>query len=369
MSQPKVSVLIPVYNTEQYLRGCLDSVISQTLTDLEIICVNDGSTDHSGDILQEYAGRDRRIQIIEKPNGGYGSAMNIGLQHVTGQYIGIVEPDDAVKPDMYQTLYGLAEQHQADIAKSNFINFFDASVTDAKGNPIKPHANQWFTGNRKKPKSTFSIREHPEFLSFHPSIWSCIYRTAFIREHNIDFQEIPGAGWADNLFQVKTMVKAGRVTYTDQALYCYRRRHLDDAEDLKDITLPFRRTGEIREWLEKQDIQDKGIQANLTKRELNYIQLVFRSIKEDQLQEVEHYIQRYIERIDLSTLMESPDCTSQHRRMMKWIQEDITGYYRYYKKKREPSIWKEMETVRKKLFRVNLKKEEKEIIFCGIKIV
>ena len=68
MYRSKVSVLIPVYNTEQYLRGCLDSVISQTLTDLEIICVNDGSTDHSGDILQEYAGRDRRIQIIEKQN-------------------------------------------------------------------------------------------------------------------------------------------------------------------------------------------------------------------------------------------------------------------------------------------------------------
>lgn len=105
---PKVSIIIPVYNVEKYLRECLDSVIQQTLQDIEIICVNDGSTDNSLQILKEYAQNDSRIKIIDKPNSGYGQTMNVGMQNATGEYIGIVEPDDYVELDMFETLYNTA---------------------------------------------------------------------------------------------------------------------------------------------------------------------------------------------------------------------------------------------------------------------
>ena len=101
----KVSVVIPVYNVEKYLRECLDSVQKQTLQELEIICIDDGSTDSSGAILDEYAQKDSRFHVIHKKNEGYGKAMNIGMDLVTSPYVGIVESDDWIDSTMYQKLY------------------------------------------------------------------------------------------------------------------------------------------------------------------------------------------------------------------------------------------------------------------------
>ena len=108
---PKVSVIVPTYNVSQYLDECMTSLINQTLEDMEFICVNDGSTDHSLEILQTYAAADQRVKIIDKPHGGYGKAMNVGLDNCTGEYIGILEPDDYVKTSMYGDLYELAEKY------------------------------------------------------------------------------------------------------------------------------------------------------------------------------------------------------------------------------------------------------------------
>ena len=99
---PKVSIIVPTYNVEQYLREAMDSIINQTLKDIEIICIDDGSTDNSGKILDEYASKDSRVKVIHKKNGGYGKAMNVGLDNATGEYVGIVEPDDYIEPDMYE---------------------------------------------------------------------------------------------------------------------------------------------------------------------------------------------------------------------------------------------------------------------------
>ena len=101
----KVSIIVPTYNVEQYLPECMESIVGQTLKDLEIICVNDGSTDSSLDILKKYAAADDRIIIIDKKNEGYGRAMNDGLDRATGEYVGIVEPDDYVDLHMYEDLY------------------------------------------------------------------------------------------------------------------------------------------------------------------------------------------------------------------------------------------------------------------------
>lgn len=113
---PKISVIIPVYNVAPYLRQCLDSVVRQTLREIEIICVDDGSTDGSPAILREYAAKDSRVKVIRQENGGVSAARNTGLAAVTGSWIGWADPDDWIEPDMFQYLLENAEACGADVA-------------------------------------------------------------------------------------------------------------------------------------------------------------------------------------------------------------------------------------------------------------
>lgn len=120
-----VSILVPIYNVERYLEKCLNSLISQTLKNIEIICINDGSTDNSLAIIKKYAQKDSRIVIINKKNTGYGDSMNQGLKRAKGEYIGIVESDDFVDKKMFEVLYNMALQYKADIVKSSFYQYWE----------------------------------------------------------------------------------------------------------------------------------------------------------------------------------------------------------------------------------------------------
>lgn len=111
-----ISVIVPVYNIEQYLPACIESILAQTYTNLEIIFIDDGSTDGSGRVCDEYAAKDARIRVIHKPNGGVSSARNVGLDAATGTLIGFVDGDDTIAPEMYQTLYFNMCEFEADIA-------------------------------------------------------------------------------------------------------------------------------------------------------------------------------------------------------------------------------------------------------------
>lgn len=117
----KVSVIVPIYNAERYLKKCLDSILAQTLTDIEIVCVNDGSTDSSQQILEEYARMDERMKIIHKPNGGLVSARKAGIAAAKADYIGFVDSDDWVEPDMYEQLYKSIRESGTDLATSGYI--------------------------------------------------------------------------------------------------------------------------------------------------------------------------------------------------------------------------------------------------------
>ena len=122
---PKVSVIVPVYNTEQYLKECVDSLLKQTLTDLEIILIDDGSPDNSAYICDEYAKLDSRVKVIHKENGGLSSARNAALDICKGEYIGFVDSDDFVEPTMFEELYNSAINYSSDIsicALSTFSN-------------------------------------------------------------------------------------------------------------------------------------------------------------------------------------------------------------------------------------------------------
>ena len=111
----KLSVIIPVYNVENYLRECLDSITSQTVKDIEIICIDDGSTDNSPKILKEYQKKDSRIKIITKENGGQASARNLGIKKAQGEYIAFIDSDDFIESEMLEKLYTKAKDNNLDI--------------------------------------------------------------------------------------------------------------------------------------------------------------------------------------------------------------------------------------------------------------
>jgi len=218
MEQSKVSVVIPVYNVEKYLRECLDSVCNQTLRELEIICVDDGSTDSSGRILDEYAARDERIRVIHKENEGYGKTMNRGMDLATSKYIGIVESDDLIENNMYEVLYGLMEEHQTDVMKADFYEFYQGCNGYIKQYNYVIRE----TDKRMLYDTPVSVREHEETMLFQKYTWSGLYRTDFLRRENIRHNETPGASYQDNGFWFQTMVKANKVYFANQAFYNYR---------------------------------------------------------------------------------------------------------------------------------------------------
>lgn len=221
----KVSIVIPVYNVQKYLRQCLDSIVNQTLRDIEIICVDDGSTDSSGKILDEYALKDGRIKVIHKKNSGYGHSMNLGFAAATGEYIGIVESDDYADKDMFATLYQVARSNELDVVKSGF--YFYYSYPEEKNEKCeivsKVLARKTFC-----PSTYFeSNMEMVELYNIKPSIWSAIYRKKFIRENDIKFLETPGASYQDAGFNFKVWALAQRAQLLQEAFLHYRQ----DAEN------------------------------------------------------------------------------------------------------------------------------------------
>ncbi len=219
----KVSVIVPVYNVEKYLRECLDSIVNQTLEDIEIICVNDGSTDSSLSILEEYAKNDSRVKIIDKQNSGYGNSMNRGLDSATGEYIGIVESDDFIKPEMYEELYALAKENDADIVKGDFYHYTTYNNDNKKIKAIKEeYADRVI--NAKKCSS---------ILEIYPSIWSAIYKREFIEKNSIRFLETPGASYQDTGFTFKTFALAERVYMTTKPYLYYRQDNINSSVNSK----------------------------------------------------------------------------------------------------------------------------------------
>lgn len=213
----KVSIIVPAYNVEPYLVECMESITRQTLSDIEIICINDGSTDGTLKILKSYAEKDPRIVLIDKENGGYGIGMNIGLSVATGEYIGIVEPDDFVPVNMFGDLYEIAKANDLDFVKADFYRFERASNGDMflTYNHLD-RKNQYYN-------QVFDPSHTPEAIRFIMNTWSGIYRKAFLDEHHIRHNETPGASFQDNGFWFQTFAFAKRGMVIDKPYYMNRR--------------------------------------------------------------------------------------------------------------------------------------------------
>lgn len=213
MSEPvKVSVVVPVYNVEKYLSKCVNSLLTQTLADIEIILVDDGSTDTCPQLCDQYAAQDSRVRVIHQANGGLGVAYNAGLDAAQGQYIGFVESDDWVDKEMYKTLYALACQHQVDVVKSIFRKTYDGKPSRIV-NKFRSSAYL----NRRIDDAT----QIPEFYMGHVCHWSAIYRKDFLTDNHIRFHETPGAQSQDISFAWQVFTKMKSCYILPQAFYNY----------------------------------------------------------------------------------------------------------------------------------------------------
>lgn len=210
-SVPDISILVPCYNVETYLPQCLDSLINQTLKNIEIIAINDVSTDKTLSILQEYAAKDSRVIIIDKPNEGYGKSMNRGLKKAHGKYIGIVESDDWADVDMFGEMFRLATTNRVQVVKSAFYNY-----SARKGNK-----KQDFLADSELNR-VLNPKENSAIFYYQPCIWSAIYERAFLEKYQIDFLESPGASYQDIGFNFKVWLQAERVWFTPKAFLHYR---------------------------------------------------------------------------------------------------------------------------------------------------
>ena len=209
-----ISVIIPVYNVEKYLGRCLDSVVNQTFTDIEIICINDGSSDNSLEILKRYAQRDRRIKIFTQENSGLSASRNVGMKYASGDYIYFIDSDDYLVKTAFEELYKIATINNTDLIIFKLLNF------ENQTNHVisKRYHEMFFLKNINYIFNYKDIKEH----LFSVDVTTC---TKFFKRELLDglhFQE--GLIFEDNLFYVDYIFKAKRIIFYDKYLYNRRIR-------------------------------------------------------------------------------------------------------------------------------------------------
>ena len=271
MSQSvRLSVIVPICNVGSFLDECLESICSQTFSDIEILCLNDGSIDDSSAIMHKYAEQDPRIFCVDKENEGYGATCNRGLDMAHGEYIAIVEPDDYVLPNMFAEMlkFGDSLGGDIDIIKTPWMELYGWD----NPNTLRKRPGSLY-GLLPTSKVPFTLQDAPVLFEGHPSIWSALYRRSFLNEHAIRFHPYPGAGWADNPFLVQTLCRASSIAYLDKPFYYYRTdlpgKTLYKTDEK--IELPFIRWMDMTSEMHEIGVKDKGIWLSHTVRAFNYI--------------------------------------------------------------------------------------------------
>lgn len=214
MNRPIISIIMPVYNAQDYLPETLASIQAQTLRDFEVICVNDGSTDASVEILERTTAMDPRFSIVHQKNAGAGAARNFGFTYAKGEYSIFLDSDDLFSEQLLEKLYNAITEHQADIAACNFSRIHpDGRETQHEGVHTR-----WIPDGLQ----VFSYRDTPDYILrvINPTPWNKLYRTSFIRDKGLKYEEITSTN--DITFAAVSVASAERVTYIRDSLVRYR---------------------------------------------------------------------------------------------------------------------------------------------------
>lgn len=264
---PKVSVIIPAYNVQVFLRECLDSVIGQTLSNIQIICVNDGSTDDSLEIMKEYAEKDSRVFIIDKENGGLSSARNAGLNAAKGEYILFLDSDDYIAEETLKTLYDYADYFDLDELFYNAEVFYDTDELEQEHESY----SGYYVRKGQYPNTEIGRNLFVKFQQngdFKPSACLQILKRSFLEEHKIRFYE--GILHEDNLFTMQCLSLAKRTRLLDQPFYKRRVRGgsiMTDAKGFRNAYGKFVTVVEMLNFIEKEDLYKyTGFYAALMKQ-------------------------------------------------------------------------------------------------------
>lgn len=217
----KVSIILPVYNVEKYLNECLDSIVNQTFKDMEIICINDGSTDKSLEILNSYASRDERIKIISQENAGLGAARNVGMGAAEGDYIFFIDSDDFIYADAIEEMYENAVVNDSDLVLFRRTREFDIDrLNNREGYNFD---NVFKISGEEYKKFTFNYKDIKQYvLNSYLSVWMKFYKREFLNSHD-DFYFPEGIAYEDCLFHVKVFLRAGRMSHIPKVYYHYRK--------------------------------------------------------------------------------------------------------------------------------------------------
>lgn len=242
MNNKKISVIIPVYNTKSYLKRCLESVANQSYTNLEIICIDDGSTDGSEHIVDEFAAKDTRFVVRHKKNGGESNARNAGLDLVTGDYVTFVDCDDWLEPDMYETLVDLMEKYKVDMSACGYSKDTEDRVEPAVNTgAIK-------VGVWNQHDLMLYVYKRDSYRAVTGYIWCKLYKKEILRDTNGDWirfnEDIVLGG--DILYFAEAALNTNTIAYVDRPLYHYIQRntsgfHSQDENKWKDMITTYQR--------------------------------------------------------------------------------------------------------------------------------
>ena len=286
----KVSVVLPVYNVEDYLEDCLDSIVNQTLGDIEIICINDGSTDKSLEILNKYAEKDNRMIVISQENGGHAVATNMGMSMAKGEYLYLMDSDDIVKLNTLEDTYNIAKDSDLDFVIFKAINYNDSQDSYYE-------TEVYSMPNLKKVVGTnvFNYKDLPENVLFNLSVtpWSKLYNREFIERIGAKFPE--GLVFEDNVFFWQVIFNAERIYFHDEFLFIRRwystssttvgdKRFLDSIKVYNLIWEEFRKHGEFENH--KKMLYNRKVnigQMRFDKIKSEFKNLYFDAWKEDAL--------------------------------------------------------------------------------------
>lgn len=207
---PKISIIVPVYNVEKYMERSINSILNQTYTDIEVLLIDDGSLDNSGKICDEFAEKDSRVKVFHKENGGVSSARNLGLDNATGDYIGFVDPDDIIDPNMYNVLLDNLISSESDISFCDYCCFSNYSEIDfVSNNNIKKYTRNELLKEALVPNTRICLMG---------TIWNRIYRFDVVKD--IRFNEALKNG-EDTEYAFNCIMKSEKLVMTDAKFYKY----------------------------------------------------------------------------------------------------------------------------------------------------
>lgn len=210
---PEISIIVPVYNVEEYLANCIESILNQTFRDFELILVNDGTKDNSLEICKRYEAIDSRIKIVDKENGGLSSARNAGLDVAKGKYIGFVDSDDYIHPQMYEILYNEIINYEADISICEFEKVYDLNPTKTSFENGKYKVDEF---NNLDALNQLTLEKSVEFIVS----WNKLYKKELF--NNIRFKK--GMIHEDEFIIHRLLYKANKIIYINKELYYYLQR-------------------------------------------------------------------------------------------------------------------------------------------------